>query len=400
MKKTLLYLLTAMLPLGALAQEHTPQQPTQPNLTVDYLVVFDHTSEELVLQEGGEQKFAEDIVSMMNLALKNSNIDYRFRLAGTYHLPANIGSINSGLSTVMNDPGVQQKRREVKADIVTLISEPVYDGLEGISNHMADRYAAFASVRARSAIGSYTAAHETAHILGCNHSRTASDQSPSQHPWAAAWADSHFSTIVCNPLSGGGKKVPIFSGPESVWVENGVSYVLGDETHDNVRMLRQTLPDAVWFGDFLDDSRYHAAEENIVLDHRAQSHELRIFSGSFFKISAEPASWISPLQEIKTMPMNGFYMQDGVFSFSVEPNLTDQERTTTFRIYGDSDKPDLTVTVTQLPENSQTGITTPAADETGSQQTIYDVSGVRMNQPFGQLPRGIYIVNGQKTIRR
>lgn len=394
MKKTLLQLFAALLPLGGFAQA-----PAEPNLTVDYMVVYDNSSENYVTENGGEQKFAQDIVDVINLSLKNSNIDYRFRLAGTHHMNMRVGSINEGMSLAMNDPGVQEARQKMKADIVVLISDPIYDGLEGISNNHADRFAAFSSVRARAAIKTYTAVHEAGHVLGCYHSRTATDQAPSQHPWAAAWADANFRTVVSNPLSSEGKQVPIFSGPESVWVENGKKYVLGDATHDNVRMLRQTLPEAVWFGDYLDPTRYFAAEEQITLDHQAQSHEVKVYSGSFFKIDAERVSWMSELEEVKTQPLNGFYLQDGVFRFTVQPNTTGKDRSTKLRIYGDSDKADLTITITQKAESADTGIG-EAEVETQKEDFIYDIQGLRQHQELQNCPKGLYIVNGKKVIRR
>lgn len=398
MRHQKLNLFLSLLAAGNMALTASAQTATPENRTVDYLVVFDNTSEEYVNKQGGEQKFANDMVDMINLTLKNSKIDYRFRLAGIHHMDTRIGDITSGMTVAMNDLGVQQARKDCKADIVTLVSEPFNDGMRGISNHNADRFAAYSSVRAESAIENFTAAHEVAHILGCCHSRTASDQAPSEHPWAAAWADENFRTVVSNPLSSEGKQVPIFSGPESVWEENGKKYVLGDKTHDNVRMLKENLPEAVWFGDFLDDSRYFAAEENIVLDHQAQEHLLRVYSNSFFKIESASASWMSALKEVKTMPMNGYYMQDGVFSFSVEPNLTKQDRTVKFRIYGDSDKQDLTITVTQKAEGANTGIS-EIGNDTPSAVTIHSIDGKRVLMPQELLPKGIYIVNGKKIVR-
>lgn len=395
--KKLFSILYTLLSLGVSAQETASTTPAKENRTVDYLVVFDNTSEDYVQKNGGEQKFAEDIVNMINLTLKNSKIDYRFRLADTFHLNTQINDISSGMSVVMNDPEVQKIRMQLKADLVTLVSEPYNDGMRGISNHLADRFAAFSSIRAQSAITHYTAAHEAGHILGCCHSRTETDQAPSQHPWAAAWADQNFRTVVSNPLSSEGKQVPIFSGPESVWEENGKKYILGDEKHDNVRMLKEVLPEAVWFGDFLDDSRYYAAEEQIILDSEAQQYLLRIYSNSFFQIEESTALWISKLEEVKTIPMNGFYMQDGVFSFTVDENTTDEDRSTTLRIFGDSDKPDLIVTITQKSKNPPSGIQETQTSLTEGKE-IYNLNGTRAAVRKEQLPQGIYIINGKKTI--
>lgn len=46
-----------------------------------------------------------------------------------------------------------------------------------------------------------------------------------------------------------------------------------------------------------------------------------------------------------------------------------------------------------------TGINTPVADEAIRKNGIYTLDGVRISGEFSELPKGIYIVNGQKVVR-
>ena len=362
--------------------------------TVDCLIVYDNSRKDFLEQEGGEEAYAQKVVESITEVMHNSGLDYSIRLVGVLHQYWNAPDVLAGLEKVMYEPEVIQKRKELKADIVVLLSEPWGDANSGVANQKARRWDAFASIKASMAVSSYTAAHEVGHILGACHSRSPEDQAPSDHPWAAAYispAPECYLSVLNNMASG--ELVPVYSGPDVIW--KGVT--MGSPIHDNVRMLRSTLPKAVKFGEYLEDDRYYVSEEQIKLDHQAQSHEFTVYSSSFFKLECSPTSWMSDLKEVETEPMNGFYLQDGTFSFIVEPNLTDKERTATIRIYGDDNNKEITLTIKQMPQDTDTGINDReiSSDESPA---IYDLNGIRMNQPKGKLPEGIYIINGEKKI--
>ena len=66
-----------------------------------------------------------------------------------------------------------------------------------------------------------------------------------------------------------------------------------------------------------------------------------------------------------------------------------------YSLLGADDKPVIDwVTIEEL-----TGIDTPNAD-TATKQGIYTLSGVRLEGELNDLPKGVYIVNGQKVVKQ
>ncbi len=53
-----------------------------------------------------------------------------------------------------------------------------------------------------------------------------------------------------------------------------------------------------------------------------------------------------------------------------------------------------------ITRNTSDGILGLHADEAATQQSIYNLQGVKMTQPLNSLPKGIYIVNGKKIIKK
>ena len=53
-----------------------------------------------------------------------------------------------------------------------------------------------------------------------------------------------------------------------------------------------------------------------------------------------------------------------------------------------------------ITRNTSDGILSLHADEAATQQSIYNLQGVKMTQPLNSLPKGIYIVNGKKIIKK
>ena len=375
MKKLLLTL--ALVCTGLLLKAN---EPYNKDLTIDYLVVYDDTPKPIVEEAGGEEAYAQQVVDSINVVLKNSNLEYRFRLAGVHHINQRATDIVGGLDLVMFDEGVKNKRKECKADLVVLLTEVWGDPNSGLSNQHAKRWEAFSSVSANMAATAYTAAHEAGHVLGCYHSRSEYDHSPSDHPWAAAYISEEGYNTVMNTMAPG-QVVPIFSGPESRW--NGV--VMGDETHDNVRMLRQTLPEAVHFGEYLEESCFYLEDEEMEFDNKAHKDDFWVRTDLFFTVKAS-ASWIHSIT-----PEWG--LMDTKIEFSIEENTTGADRTAILEIMADDSSKNKTITITQYAGDIPSGIVLETAEE--DEKVVYDLNGRRVKETIaGQ----VYIRNGKKFV--
>ena len=396
MKSILFTLLLGCLPLVVSAQSvslSTPVVATDADHTLDCLIVYDHSPKEFVQAQGGEEPYARKVVESITQVMHNSDIAYSVRLAGVMHVDWTASDISSGLDQMTFDFDIEAKRKELQADIVVMLAEPWGDSNSGAATHMANRWNAYACVMAHMAVTNYTAAHEVGHILGAYHSRSEWDQSPSQHPWAAAYVspepESYLS--VLNNMAPG-TLVPVYSGPEVKW--KGVT--MGSPIHDNRRMILSRLPEAVHYGEYLERDRYYASSPHMVLNHEGQEHQFTIYSPNFFRMEVTPVDWMSDLRVVKAKEMNGAYLNDGTFSFSVSPNETGEERSTSIRISGDETIPELTVTITQQPASS-TGIDSVELS-VHEGDVIYNLQGIRQTAPKDKLPQGIYLINGTKVM--
>ena len=393
MKNIFFSLLLACLTLGAWAQP-AQRTATDADHTVDCLIVYDNSRKDFLEQEGGEEAYAQKVVESITTVMHNSDIDYSIRLAGVHHVDWKAQDISSGLDQITFDFEIEQKRKELQADIVVMLAEPWGDPNSGAAAHMANRWNAYACVMASMAVSNNTAAHEVGHIFGAYHSRSEWDQAPSDHPWAAAYISPEpecYKTVLNNMAPG--ELVPVYSGPDVKW--KGVT--MGSPVHDNRRMMLSRLPEAAHYGEYLERDRYYVSESDIQLDNQAQEHQFTIYSPNFFRLDVPAVDWMSDLKIVDAKEMNGAYLNDGSFSFTVNPNLTDKARSTTLRIYGDENIEELTMTITQQPQSADTGID-GVEITTATSESIYDLHGVRMTQPKENLPAGVYLINGEKVM--
>lgn len=255
---------------------------------VDYLVAFAPSGSEFARRRGGIAAFAQEIVDSINVVLRNSHVDGRFRLAGTIEISDEVPSINKGLGIVSSHPAVRAERDRVKADLVVLISEPFNDGASGLAVQEAQNVdAGFSSVRASMAAAAYTAAHEAAHNIGCQHSRRQVDAG--NHPYAVGASRREFRTLMSGPYDDVGPQVPVFSGPESVW--RGVT--LGSETENNVRMLRERLPIVARFSEMESGAQLSQTEWVISPDRSVLDLEINT-STAYFVHTDVPWLHVSP----------------------------------------------------------------------------------------------------------
>ena len=252
---------------------------------IDYFVVYDPSGKAVATQRGGMAKYAQEVVDSINAVLRNSHVEGRFRLAGHMEIAEKAQSINQGLGLVSAHAEVRRQRDAAKADLVVLLSEPVNDGASGLATQEAKSIdAGFSSVRASMAAVNYTAAHEAAHNIGCQHSRQQVDAG--KHEYAVGASRPEYRTVMAGPHDHVGGQVPIFSGPKSVW--KGV--VLGSATEDNVRMLRERMPIVAQFSEGNTQISFAPAEWRP--DHRAQTLEVKMTTTAAYLVTSD-AAWLT-----------------------------------------------------------------------------------------------------------
>ena len=300
---------------------------------IDYFVVYDPSGKAVATQRGGMAKYAQEVVDSINAVLRNSHVEGRFRLAGHMEIAEKAQSINQGLGLVSAHAEVRRQRDAAKADLVVLLSEPVNDGASGLATQEAKSIdAGFSSVRASMAAVNYTAAHEAAHNIGCQHSRQQVDAG--KHEYAVGASRPEYRTVMAGPHDHVGGQVPIFSGPKSVW--KGV--VLGSATEDNVRMLRERMPIVAQFSEGNTQISFAPAEWRP--DHRAQTLEVKMTTTAAYLVTSD-AAWLT------TDLKSGYNSK--TFRLSVADNPQKESRVghLRFQLIGDDESTFVNYTVVQ-----------------------------------------------------
>ena len=300
---------------------------------IDYFVVYDPSGKAVATQRGGMAKYAQDVVDSINAVLRNSHVEGRFRLAGYMEIAEKAQSINQGLGLVSAQAEVRRQRDAAKADLVVLLSEPVNDGASGLATQEAKSIdAGFSSVRASMAAVNYTAAHEAAHNIGCQHSRQQVDAG--KHEYAVGASRPEYRTVMAGPHDHVGGQVPIFSGPKSVW--KGV--VLGSATEDNVRMLRERMPIVAQFSEGNTQISFAPAEWRP--DHRAQTLQVKMTTTAAYLVTSD-AAWLT------TDLKSGYNSK--IFRLSVADNPQKESRVghLRFELIGDDESTFVNYTVVQ-----------------------------------------------------
>ena len=300
---------------------------------IDYFVVYDPSGKAVAAHRGGMAKYAQEVVDSINAVLRNSHVEGRFRLAGYMEIAEKAQSINQGLGLVSAHAEVRRQRDAAKADLVVLLSEPVNDGASGLATQEAKSIdAGFSSVRASMAATSYTAAHEAAHNIGCQHSRQQVDAG--KHEYAVGASRPQYRTVMSGPADNVGGQVPIFSGPQSVW--NGV--VLGSATEDNVRMLRERMPIVAQFSE--GNTQISFAPTEWRPDYHAQTLEVKMTTTAAYLVSSD-AAWLT------TDLKSGYNSK--TFRLSVADNPQKESRVghLRFELIGDDESTFVNYTVVQ-----------------------------------------------------
>ena len=300
---------------------------------IDYFVVYDPSGKAVAAHRGGMAKYAQEVVDSINAVLRNSHVEGRFRLAGYMEIAEKAQSINQGLGLVSAHAEVRRQRDAAKADLVVLLSEPVNDGASGLATQEAKSIdAGFSSVRASMAAVNYTAAHEAAHNIGCQHSRQQVDAG--KHEYAVGASRPQYRTVMSGPADNVGGQVPIFSGPQSVW--NGV--VLGSATEDNVRMLRERMPIVAQFSE--GNTQISFAPTEWRPDYHAQTIEVKMTTTAAYLVTSD-AAWLT------TDLKSGYNSKTFRLSVSDNPQKESRVGHLRFELIGDDESTFVNYTVVQ-----------------------------------------------------
>ena len=323
---------------------------------IDYFVVYDPSGKAVAAHRGGMAKYAQEVVDSINAVLRNSHVEGRFRLAGYMEIAEKAQSINQGLGLISAHEEVRRQRDAAKADLVVLLSEPVNDGASGLATQEAKSIdAGFSSVRASMAATSYTAAHEAAHNIGCQHSRQQVDAG--KHEYAVGASRPQYRTVMSGPADNVGGQVPIFSGPQSVW--NGV--VLGSATEDNVRMLRERMPIVAQFSE--GNTQISFAPTEWRPDYHAQTIEVKMTTTAAYLVSSD-AAWLT------TDLKSGYNSK--TFRLSVADNLQKESRVghLRFELIGDDESTFVNYTVVQQGTDPSSDQPEPKPENPGKPEPV------------------------------
>lgn len=274
MKKLLFILLCLISPLIAKAQEtvstgtcalckqpigpaliETPQTKAtrakaltdwNPTYTIDFLAAFDPRGAAWAINKCGTiEAYAEHVVENMNFVMRNSELDGKFRLVGTFVTDSNVPQIATGVSYCMNNLALRAEAARLEADICLIFAD-VQDPLQSESGnafYMPRPGDAFGCIEVKSGYETMTAIHEAGHIMGCAHARDVDTSNP--HPYNAGamrWIDGQqYSTV----MGYHGALLPHFSSPNYIY--KGTA--MGSESEDNCRRITERLPEIVHLGD-------------------------------------------------------------------------------------------------------------------------------------------------------
>lgn len=288
--------------------------------TIQYLQVYDQTGKRYAETMGGVEAHANKIVELTNNVFRNSGIAARFELVGTMVLEENMPTVDEALARAMSNEEVRHLRKTLKADIVSICSEPVNDGVSGVANLGSDAYSAYCSLRASAATGSYTAAHEIGHIFGCEHNREAPDGGT--HAYAVGALRAPYFTVMSFPYGDDVTElVPIFSSPRSIW--NGK--VLGSETENCVRKIEERLAEVASFGE---SSRYQVSLTHWEAPNEGGEQRVALTVNTFYFINSD-SPWLT------VTPKNGY--NNTTITLVAAPNIGGKARTAYVTIDGNDE---------------------------------------------------------------
>ena len=394
--KTFCVVIFALLTLLPLHADELPR--------IDYLVVYDQAAKAWINANGKTMEgHANDIVTSLNQCMENSHIDGRYRLAGCMEISNTAKDCGEGLS-LGRTTEVKKKKADVKADIVcVLIEHSQYDGVTGSSiqaalSGVADD--AICAVRCSSAVSGFVAAHETAHVMGCGHSRAMIDAG--KHEYAVACERGKYMTLLS---SGEGSDADthllMLSGPGN-YAPDGKTE-MGSATEDNSRMVREKWELVAGFSEanpnfVLTPNVINAPIEGLAEYHVTTDPEnVSIYIESFTEYP-----WLDayiPGRDGDTHHYTSGTSGEDDIIITVSKNATGKPRTGYITLTGYAylqgvDYAPTVITINQDGAQS-TDIQAFSTSHTNLSNSLFDLSG----RPATDRRKGVKIFNGKKVLR-
>lgn len=317
-----------------------------PKYTIDFVAAFDPDGRDYALsKEASLEDFGRKVVDRMNIVMRNSNINGRFQLKGTYVISSTIPDIEGWPTQVLNDRGILNYVKSVEGDIC-LVFAPAYSSQRPATGNAFFRAGpglGYGCVKIQDAYTGWTAIHEAGHIMGCHHALSM-DGNPDRADTCtynygaerhAADDSYHYSTI----MGYYGELLPYFSSPNLY--HKGIQ--MGSDQENNVLVLNSRMPIIATLGDRRTDVILSHTDWTPGYSAQSLSVSFRVKPGSY-RIAAD-AEWLT------TSISQGY--TDAPFTISVKENTSGAPRTGHVTVtdwdWGESDdalKPAI-ITVTQ-----------------------------------------------------
>lgn len=287
-----------------------------PQYVIDFLAVFDPNAVEWAIKKCGSlEAYGEHVVENMNYVMRNSELNGKFRLVGTFEVDDNVTDIVGGPSYMYSNGKLKAELKRTKADVCLLFSGKQYAGNSTAGNafYNAPPGMGFGCVTVDGGYNTMTAIHEVGHIMGCAHARDVDLNN--EHPYNAGamrWIDGQqYSTV----MGYHGTLLPHFSSPNYIY--KGTA--MGSETEDCCRRITERLPDIVHLGD--PTYEYNISENPKTVNSSQQYVTLTAHTFTFFTVSTDD-KWISLEQQHIYYDLEF----DATINFRVEANYTDTPR--------------------------------------------------------------------------
>lgn len=176
--------------------------------TVDVLIVYDTYTQNYF--RNGQDAAIRSWVNQVNTMYKNSNVDVQLRLVGTLKRDIPGTTMQQVLPRLRTDSVVAQRRTQLGADYVSMLSRTGNCGLGYVAVHKSYVHSVVGPK-----CGPMTLAHELGHTMGLTHSRRQGDTRGYLYDYALGHgSDGNFGTLMAYAHLFGAPRVGKFSNPD------------------------------------------------------------------------------------------------------------------------------------------------------------------------------------------